>query len=199
MSRRKVNMKIFCVKKNNLDSKIVNETGAFKISFDELLKNAEVVWIERAIAEEDTNYKQIIPYILVQNFQKKFACYPRHGSETRLHGLYSCGIGGHIDYTDAGDDILTTIKNGMFRELSEEFKNFQKEKFELKYLGVINETKSKVGLVHLGLVFFATCNAKDYLPEPAHELNGLEWKSVEEIKTLKKEFWSDIAFELFEN
>ncbi|MEL5720912.1 MAG: hypothetical protein P1P59_07270 [Treponemataceae bacterium] len=190
-------MKICCIKTNSIDKSIQNKTDAFKVDFDILFKDVEIFWIERNIAETDTNYKQIIPYILVQNSEGKFACYPRHGTETRLHGLYSCGIGGHIDAIDKGKDIFTTIKNGMTRELSEEFKNFQKAKVDLKYLGIINEVETSVGLVHLGLVFYAKC-FEDYLPEPAAELSGLEWKTLDEIKLLKMELWSTLAFKLYE-
>lgn len=83
----------------------------------------------------------------------------------------------------------------MYRELSEELKNFQKEKISLEYRGIINEVKTKVGLVHIGLVFFARC-LEGYLPEPSDELAGLEWKYIDEIKKLKKEFWSDLALGL---
>lgn len=190
-------MKICCVKTDSIEQSIVAKTGAFKIAFDDVFKDAEICWIERSCAETDTKYKQLIPYILVQNAEGKFACYPRHGTESRLHGLYSCGIGGHIDFPDAGDEILQTIHNGMFRELSEEFNHFQKDKITLQYLGIINETESKVGLVHLGLVFFAKC-VEGYIPEPADELSGLQWKTREEIHAVKKEFWSDIAFTLLD-
>lgn len=67
-------MKICCVKTDSIDQSIVAKTGAFKIAFDDVFKDAEICWIERSGAETDTKYKQLIPYILVQNAEGKFAC-----------------------------------------------------------------------------------------------------------------------------
>lgn len=188
-------MKICCVKTEDVDHKIVNATNAFPIPFEKVFAGKTLYWIEREEAEVDQNYKQLIPYIIIVNDNGKFAVYPRHGNEKRLHGLYSCGIGGHIDEVDKADTVLQTIRNGMYRELQEEFKNFQKEKVLLEYKGVINEVKTKTGLVHLGIVFFARCD-KSYLPEPSDELAGLEWKTIDELVCMKKEFWTDLAFNL---
>lgn len=188
-------MNVCCVKTEDLDEKIVKTTGSFLLPFENVFKNKKIYWIERSQAETDENYKQLIPYIMMTDGHGRFACYLRHGNEKRLHGLYSCGIGGHIDEVDKAGTIMETVKNGMYRELSEELKNFQKEKISLEYRGIINEVKTKVGLVHIGLVFFARC-LEGYLPEPADELAGLEWKSIDEIKKLKKEFWSDLALGL---
>ena len=74
-------------------------------------------------------------------------------------------------------------------------KNFQRDSLSLHYKGIINEIDTSVGLVHLGIVFFAQC--KDgYYPEAAAELAGLQWKTRTELSELKKERWSDLAFEL---
>lgn len=83
----------------------------------------------------------------------------------------------------------------MFRELDEELQNFDKAKIELKYIGIINEIESEVGLVHLGIVYLAKCN-ESYIPKPADELKNMEWKTVSEILSLEKELWTELAFRL---
>lgn len=188
-------MKICCVKARDIPAAITGTTGAFAIPFDTLFADAVPHWLEREDAEQDTSYKQLIPYIITADAYGRFACYPRHGTEARLHGLYSCGIGGHIDETDKAETLLQTVFNGLYRELSEELKNFQRDSLSLHYKGIINEIDTSVGLVHLGIVFFAQC--KDgYYPEAAAELAGLQWKTRTELSELKKEYWSDLAFEL---
>ena len=83
----------------------------------------------------------------------------------------------------------------MYRELSEELTNFQQDMIDLKYLGIINEIESEVGLVHIGIVYIAECK-EGYEPEAASELKNMEWKSVEEIAKLDKELWTELAFRL---
>ena len=75
------------------------------------------------------NYKQLIPYVLLQKADGKFACYQRHGTEIRLHGKWSAGIGGHIDEPDQQTSLKATLETGMLRELKEELLDFDKKKF----------------------------------------------------------------------
>ncbi|MEE3314821.1 MAG: hypothetical protein VZR56_11775, partial [Treponema sp.] len=124
-----------------------------------------------------------------------FAIYQRHGTETRLHDKYSAGVGGHVDESDNQNDAKKTLEMGLYRDLGEELTNFQRDMVDLKYLGIINEIESEVGLVHIGLVYIAEC--KDgYIPKAASELKNMEWKSTDEIAKLDKELWTELAFRL---
>src|SRR5512139_840255 len=64
---------------------------------------ARLVYLNRSEAEHDPRYKQLIPYVLlicgdiILRYRRG-----RGGQETRLHGLYSVGIGGHIADVDHG-------------------------------------------------------------------------------------------------
>ena len=83
---------------------------------------AQIVYLNRTEAEQDKRYKQLIPYVLVI-CNDKILRYRRGkgGQETRLHGLYSVGIGGHISEEDHG--LFSTglgYQEGMRRELIEE-------------------------------------------------------------------------------
>lgn len=190
-------MKICCVKTEYLPKEITQSTCAKKISIKKLFTNpnAQIAWIERSDAETNFEYKQFISYGILINSKNQIACYPRHGNEKRLHGLYSCSIGGHIDEIDKDKNPSKTIQNGLMRELSEELSNFDKTKVKIKFKGVINEIQSEVGLVHLGIVFLIKCK-KNYIPLPAEETKGLEWKTLTQLSECKTELWSKLALSI---
>jgi len=188
-------MKICCIDTITLPAEWTAMTTVRAVDFFSFVSAANIRWIERSEAETNSAYKQIIPYIVVRQSSGHILCYPRHGAESRLHGFYSCGIGGHIDIEDARDTFKETISAGMTRELNEELANFREDRVELVYRGIINETESAVGQVHLGLVYTAQCLG-DYAPQPSEETAGMEWKSPEELKLVNKELWSDLALEL---
>ena len=188
-------MKICCVETARLPVSWVAGTAALAVDFFACLSAENIRWIERSQVETNNAYKQIIPYVIVQNNMGRILCYPRHGTENRLHGLYSCGIGGHIDIQDAQDTFEETVQAGMMRELGEELAGFREEQVELTYRGIIHEGETPVGQVHLGLVYTALCRA-GYEPQAGAELVGMEWKSPQELKPLKKELWTDLALHL---
>ena len=123
--------------------------------FFSFLDHTTPLWIERSVAENDDNFKQLIPYILLTNSQGLLATYPRRGTEARLHGSWSLGLGGHINTSDQSQTDPQTWRNllytGLKRELSEEFPSSVPG--HTHFLGVINENLSAVGRVHLGVVF----------------------------------------------
>lgn len=188
-------MKIMCIKNQKLPENITKQTKSFCDVIENYIKETDIEWIERPLAEKDFNYKQIIPYVVINNSDGKIACYRRHGSEKRLTELYSCGFGGHIEECDKGENVMQTIKKGMLRELSEEISNFDEEKMSINYKGFIHEKESEVGLVHIGVVFEVKCEV-DFLPQESEETKGLEWKTQEELRELKTELWSKLALEL---
>src|SRR5215469_13101039 len=65
-----------------------------------------LVYLNRSEAELDKRYKQLIPYVLVI-CDGKILRYRRGkgGQETRLHGLFSVGVGGHI--SDVDDELFS--------------------------------------------------------------------------------------------
>ena len=113
--------------------------------------HSNVLYINRSEAEQDRRYKQLIPYALILHGDRILR-YRRGkgGQETRLHGLYSVGVGGHISEEDTG---LFTKGSGyheaMRRELMEEVAiDVTKE----MAVAVINDDSTDVGYVHLGIV-----------------------------------------------
>lgn len=114
---------------------------------------ANVLYLNRTEAEQDKRYKQLIPYALII-CNGKILRYRRGrgGQETRLHGLYSVGVGGHISEEDNG--LFSSSRLGynesMRRELMEEvaINDLTKE----VAVAVINDDSTEVGYVHLGVV-----------------------------------------------
>jgi len=112
---------------------------------------AKLVYLNRSEAEQDKRYKQLIPYVLVI-CNGKVLRYRRGkgGQETRLHGLYSVGIGGHISDEDHG--LFSKgigYEEGMRRELKEEV---EIEQVNAPAVGLINDDSTEVGYVHFGVV-----------------------------------------------
>ena len=118
--------------------------------------------------ETDPSFKQLIPYIVLKCGDLLFH-YRRgsSGTEKRLEALRSVGIGGHISAADArpapredcagstvsgaglnrGEDLYQT---GMLRELTEEVD--VGSGFTERCIGFINDDRTPVGSVHLGVV-----------------------------------------------
>jgi predicted NUDIX family phosphoesterase len=145
--------RVLCFKR-----KLLEELGLFQgLSLDiakylPILSSAsDLVYLNRSEAEHDKRYKQLIPYVLLI-CQDKILRYRRGrgGQETRLHGLYSVGIGGHISEEDDG---LFSDNRGyqesMRRELMEEVAI---DAVNEPALAAINDDSTEVGFVHFGVV-----------------------------------------------
>jgi predicted NUDIX family phosphoesterase len=112
---------------------------------------ANVSYLNRSEAEQNRRYKQLIPYALIICGDKILRYQRgRRGGETRLHGLYSVGVGGHISEEDNGLFVNGIgYHDAMKRELMEEVAiDVTKE----AAVAVINDDSTDVGFVHLGIV-----------------------------------------------
>jgi predicted NUDIX family phosphoesterase len=112
---------------------------------------AQITYLNRSEAELDKRFKQLIPYVLIL-CQDRILRYRRGkgGQETRLHGLFSVGIGGHI--ADEDDNLFSAHRgyhDGMRRELKEEV---DIEATNDVAVALINDDSTDVGQVHLGVV-----------------------------------------------
>ena len=113
--------------------------------------SSNLVYRNRSEAEQDKRFKQLIPYVLIICHGKVLRYRRgRGGQETRLHGLYSIGIGGHISEEDHG--LFSSgggYQEGMRREIMEEV---AVEEVKEAAVGVINDDSTDVGQVHFGVV-----------------------------------------------
>lgn len=113
--------------------------------------SSNILYLNRGDAEKDRRYKQLIPYVLVV-CNGKILRYRRGkgGGETRLHGWYSIGIGGHISEEDNGlFSNRLGYHDGMKRELMEEVAIGEEQDVAV---GLINDDETDVGYVHFGVV-----------------------------------------------
>jgi predicted NUDIX family phosphoesterase len=106
-------------------------------------------YLDRPLAEESPQWKQVIPYVVVQDGPLTFLMErTTAGGDPRLHRKASIGVGGHLNPVDAGEDPL---QGGLRREWAEELAAAWEPAFEL--LGLLNDDSNPVGSVHLGVVF----------------------------------------------
>jgi predicted NUDIX family phosphoesterase len=140
------------------ERKLLDEIGVFQgLNLDverylpELTSPSRLVYRNRSEAEQDKRYKQLIPYVLIIcNGRILRYRRGRGGQETRLHGLYSVGVGGHIADEDHG--LFSSgigYHDGMRRELMEEV---AVEEGRETAVAVINDDSTDVGAVHFGVV-----------------------------------------------
>lgn len=135
-------------------------------------------WLPREQAETNERYRQVIPYCAIRRGDGKYLTYRRKGTEERLHGLISMGVGGHIDNGE-------TIAEGTSRELMEEANITVHDS---RFMGLIVMDKNTVDRVHLGLMF-EVCPASYYLQD---ELREPKWMTLDEITEIKGDLepWS---------
>jgi len=140
------------------ERKLLEELGVFQgLSLEVekylpiLTASSHLVYLNRSEAEQDKRFKQLIPYVLLV-CGDKILRYRRGkgGQETRLHGLYSVGIGGHISEEDHGlFSADRGYQEGMRRELMEEV---AVDAGNQPAVAAINDDSTEVGQVHFGVV-----------------------------------------------
>ncbi len=158
----------------------------------------QLFFAERDYMENNSHYKQIIPYLVLQRGEgqdQRVLCYQRRTkhTEARLGGLWSVGFGGHIEPLDRGDDKVAT--NGMImatalREMEEET-GLAPGADSLSLVGHLNSDSEDVSAVHFGVVFNVNLNN---LPGSDDEIMKLvsaqaephqaRWISVADLKNM---------------
>jgi predicted NUDIX family phosphoesterase len=140
------------------ERKVLEQLGEFQgLSLDVdkylpvLTSPSQTLYLDRKDAELDRRYKQLIPYVLIL-CNDRILRYRRGkgGQESRLHGLFSVGVGGHISEEDNGLFAHHLgYREGMRRELMEEV---EIEATNEAAVAVLNDDSTEVGFVHFGVV-----------------------------------------------
>ncbi len=139
---------------------LFDELGSFQGIETDIIRYLEAIldpannfFMDRAEAEDDPSFKQIIPYALFHH-EGKYLHYTRgkSGGESRLHAQGSVGIGGHINPDDERADPLgrETYLAGVEREIDEELHITGGHKNRI--VALLNDDSNDVGKVHLGVV-----------------------------------------------
>jgi predicted NUDIX family phosphoesterase len=159
-----------------------------------LLGSGQLRYLPRDVAETDPTFKQLIPYVVLRCGDRVFH-YLRGGSgtEVRLRARRSLGVGGHISAGD-GEDSADAYRAGMLRELDEEV--LLEVAFSERCLGLINDDRTPVGQVHLGIVHVldlagpsARCREEGLLDSG--------FASLAELRARREEFetWSQLLLD----
>jgi predicted NUDIX family phosphoesterase len=114
-----------------------------------LLDASLLRYLPRDEAEVDPSFKQLIPYIVLRHGSRVLHYTRAGGGEKRLHAKRSIGIGGHISSSDGGV-TAEAYRAGMLRELAEEVA--LEGGYQERCIGLINDDRTPVGQVHLGIV-----------------------------------------------
>lgn len=125
-------------------------------------------FVDRAQAESTPAWKQWIPYCVLRCADGAFPSNPgpdcgallvqriRGTSETRLHGAWSIGLGGHVEPDDAQRttaDATAFFAAALLRELHEELDLGPDPLPAPRLMGLINDDSTEVGAVHAGLAY----------------------------------------------
>lgn len=185
--------------------KLFEETGRFqgivtdRPSLDSLYDSFEssTISMRRGDAEENFEYKQPIPYVIIKRGEEYFSYERLSGSgENRLHNKISIGVGGHMN--PESDSFKSSLMMNLLRELSEEVDIQTDETLSVDPFGVLNSDEDDVSKVHIGLL------CKIDLPQNStvevletEQLKG-SFKTREELMAYDNlEPWSAIALSHF--
>jgi len=154
------------------------------------LISAKHFFLDRAIAEISPEYRQIIPYVVIRNDQHYFVLKrTAKQTESRLHHKLSLGIGGHVN---PGHSLL----EGLRKELDEEVDI--RINYDLEFIGIINDSSTDVGRVHLGAAYVLDVSSRDVAVKETDKMIG-EWMSRAAVHGSRAalESWSQIVYDEF--
>lgn len=180
-------------------TEFIAKKGLISFDLEEVAVRMRKICYEmrRRNAEEDESVIQLVSVFVVQH-ENKYLTFKRTKRlpESRLHGFYSIGFGGHISPEDlmplfnifdpATDDIF------IIRELSEELR--LKNKPMIKFRGLLYDDSRPVSKIHLGIVydtFLKDVNyeigEKGFLMDPKFEDINSVWNRMDDFEN-----WSQI-------
>jgi predicted NUDIX family phosphoesterase len=158
-----------------------------------LLIEHHLSYLPRDEAEVDPSFKQLIPYVVLRYGEKVFHYQRGGGGEKRLYAKRSVGIGGHISSED-GAVSPEAYRAGMRRELAEEVA--LDGGYREKCIGLINDDRTPVGQVHLGIVHLIDLESANVTSREDALLAG-GFSTVEELCGQKDQFetWSQFLLD----
>ncbi len=156
-------------------------------------------FMPRSLAENDPNYKQLIPYVII-SCGDQYLSYVRgtRAGEKRLVGQRSIGIGGHINpiddmplfNTDFRDAYLSAVE----REVEEEI--HIESTYTNSVVALLNDDSNEVGKVHLGIVHLWKLDAPK-VTKKEQMITQLTFMSEAELLEVREtmETWSALCLD----
>lgn len=180
-------------------SELVDKNG-LKLADLDLIFNLfnEICYpIRRRNAEENNNVVQLVSVFIVR-YDDKYLTFKRTKRlpESRLHGFYSIGFGGHISPNDLIPlfNVFDPKSQSTFivRELSEELK--LKCTPAIKFRGLLYDNSMPVSRIHLGVVYDVFLEDIDYEIGERGFLMDPKFENIETINKRINDFenWSKI-------
>jgi predicted NUDIX family phosphoesterase len=156
-------------------------------------------FLPRSKAEKDPTYKQLIPYVIMAH-DGKFLTYVRgrRAGETRLVGLRSIGIGGHINPRDDmplfNDNFYQAYLTAVEREVAEEVS--VETTHTDRVVALLNDESNDVGRVHLGIVHYWLLDAPK-VNRREQMITQMAFQTVTELQQLRNtmETWSQLCLD----
>lgn len=157
--------------------------------------------MDRDAAEQDLEFRQLIPYHMVLRAGEYLEYFrTKMSGETRLHSKRSVGIGGHINTEDAGgSEKMEAYIKGSLRELTVEELRIASQTIDNAIVGMINDETTEVGRVHFGVVHIVEIDKNGGVStvDPAIELSGFMSPRILRCGAPGAEFeaWSDLCLD----
>jgi len=147
----------------------------------------------RAEVESLPEWQQIIPHMVVQGDSGVLAMRRlKGGSERRLRGQISLGVGGHINSGDG--DRRNCWERGCWREWSEEVSC--ETALTGMPLGLLKDDSGAVGRVHLGVLILVRADAGRVSLREAEKLSGAMTSLADlGVSYLEMETWSQFVYD----
>lgn len=167
---------------------------------DVTIESKDIVIMQRGFLETEPKFRQLIPYVIVRQ-GGKYLTYQRStaGGESRLHNLYSMGIGGHVDAIDAVYDnkgvfqLQETLATGMYRELDEEMGLAKTDFTGMTTIGYLALDTNLVSQVHMGIVLVAELKPDVEVSSREDAINFIGFLPPAQLAELNLESWSAIV------
>jgi predicted NUDIX family phosphoesterase len=159
-------------------------------------------FMPRSQAEKDPSYKQLIPYVIMA-CDGRYLTYVRgrRAGESRLVGLRSIGIGGHINPSDdlplfsAGfyETYLAAVEREVAEEVSVQARHTD------RIVALLNDDSNEVGSVHLGIVHYWRLDSPGVVRRE-QMITQMVFMDAGELRKLREsmETWSQLCLDNLE-
>lgn len=152
----------------------------------------------RNILENDSSYKQIIPYAIICCGDEVYLFKrTKKQTEVRLHNLYSLGVGGHMNPYGEKIDVAY-MRHELNREMNEEVIVHKGCIIEsIAAIGFLNDDTNDVGKVHLGVLYNINLTNKSIEINEKDKMTG-QWVKKTDLNDYytQMESWSKLYVDL---
>ena len=190
-----------------LERKVLEQVGMFNgLKFDvdpylaRIFAPGVLKFMPRTRAEKDPSYKQLIPYVIM-SCNHSFLSYVRgrRAGETRLVGLRSIGIGGHINPVDDMPLFKEELPEASYmraveREVKEEV--VVEANYTDRIVAFLNDESNEVGSVHLGIVHHWTLDSAK-VSKREQMITQMAFMTIDELRDVRDsmETWSQLCLD----